>query len=219
MSDNFWNDERVKDMIYQKFPIPERYFGSLQRAIDEYKKEELNKNKDWEIIDYRYISEGNEKQVISVRRISDGEVFSVGDNARHKELNYGAIEKFTVDSNNLMWVWINKTGHVLSSIEKAKQKLFTTEDGKDIFEGDEYWYANVKESSSPFPAKYNATRGGLYGESYSEKTFSIEQAAKEYIINNKPCLSYDDVMKVVGHEFTYPIIVKLKELVKQKINL
>ncbi len=220
MSDNFWNDKLVVECFVKLFNSP---YNSMSwgEVLSDFKKEKLNNNKDWEIVDYRYILEGNEKQVISVRR-SDDEVFSVGDNARHRELSYGVIEKFTVDPNNMMWVWINKTGHVLSSIEKAKQKLFTTEDGKDVYEGDEVWWINVSYESYWAINSMKADIGCV-GYHTGEKYFSTEQAAKEYIFHKKPSLCFDDVVSCVipTNKPLWKFIdeEKLKKLVKQKINL
>lgn len=35
-----WTDKLVKDMIWQKLPIPEHYTGNLQKCLDEFKGSE-----------------------------------------------------------------------------------------------------------------------------------------------------------------------------------
>ena len=68
-----------------------------------------------------------------------------------------------------------------------KPILFTTEDGVDIREGD----------------RFSAVQRGMYHALYNIKhslsnpdkwvTFSTKELAKEYIVNNKPCLSLVDI--------------------------
>lgn len=76
------------------------------------------------------------------------------------------------------------------------QVLFTTEDGKGIFEGDEYWYVNYakvndiyKKVGGPFKCAYaNAITD--YEECLN---FSTKEAADEYVLLNQPCLSVNDI--------------------------
>lgn len=40
--DWIWTDELIKKMIYQKLPLPEHYFGNMQKCLDEFKESELS---------------------------------------------------------------------------------------------------------------------------------------------------------------------------------
>jgi hypothetical protein len=88
---------------------------------------------------------------------------------------------------------------------KSRKPLFTTEDGVEIFEGDvwhlidpDYWriWSGNHSTVNPDRIKY----------------FSTRQAAEEYILMNKPCLSLKEVIDLVeAKEY-------LTQLVKSKLN-
>lgn len=74
----------------------------------------------------------------------------------------------------------------------VKQPLFTTEDGVDIFEGDEF-YSTHKDGLGSI-LKY--TGHSLENASKKQKDFvdfSTKEKAEEYILMNKPVLSLSDV--------------------------
>src|SRR5690606_23114725 len=72
-------------------------------------------------------------KIHSVKRLSDGEVFTIGDNTK-----YGCIDNFYIKNNYLLATTVlESNGRYLKDLEKSKKPLFTTEDGVDIFEGDE----------------------------------------------------------------------------------
>jgi len=105
-------------------------------------------------------------------------------------------------------------------VEETKPVLFTTEDGKDIYEYDAIWVV-----SSNFNTIYTTAFSNKYGNSKTlyKIVFSNKKAAEEYILWNKPCLSLNDVASI------YPGVNKnhsntpshqaerLKELVKSKL--
>jgi hypothetical protein len=145
----------------------------------------------------------------SVRSLSDDEIFTVGDNVRHKELRKdgGKIERFTI-SCDLMVCWFNGTGHEL--IHTIEKPLFTTADGKPIYKDDRAWFVdkdfkinfydfidmgNLAEDLKHYPGK--------------DKYFSTQAAAEEYVINNKPSLSLKDIEGHVGTDTDWPYITNL----------
>jgi hypothetical protein len=71
---------------------------------------------------------------------------------------------------------------------KYPDKLFTTNDNVDIYRGDEYYSINdfweITEHDTRIIINCNPT-------------FSTKEAAKEYILMNKPCLSLNDVFSTV----------------------
>lgn len=102
-----------------------------------------------------------------------------------------------------------------------KEVLFTTEDGCPIYHGDMYWNVSDEFNKGHFCADEDWTgRSGV-------RTFSTEDAADEWIVLNKRCLSFNDVMAVVrqltdsstGYGNRSFLNTKLKELAKSKINL
>lgn len=144
----------------------------------------------------------------SVKRLSDGEVFTVGEEVD----DWGTKRVITGFSNETGWVTIpvvfdsyGKTD--LTGIKKVKKPLFTTEDGVEKFEGDLFVPVNVSVDDAD-----NYTIRGLNSEAkpYNTKIqeearkngvlwFSTKEAAEEYILMNKPCLSVKEVVDILAN--------------------
>jgi hypothetical protein len=164
------------------------------------------------------ITNHNNYGIHSVKRLSDGEVFTVGDKINQKEQNCknSLIESFNFNNKGDILVWVHnnkpefKVGLELSKITKSKQPLFTTEDGVEIFEGDEY--CTVTEQFSIFDFK----AGKKHIQSYpNSKLFSTRKKAEEYVLMNKPCLSINEI--VTAQEKYFLLYYGLKEIVKSKL--
>lgn len=138
----------------------------------------------------------------SVKRLSDGEVFTVGDEIiTGASDSYASIYGFKIVNKKLC---INHTHSFLVNqmcpgtpsdchlylISKKIKPLFTTEDGVDIFEGDIH-YGFTFDTFCIFKSK---TSKDTSLQSY--RKFSTKKAAEEYVLMNKPCLSLNDVFKV-----------------------
>lgn len=76
-----------------------------------------------------------------------------------------------------------------------RTKLFTTEDGVDIFEGDNFWY--VTPPLRVFNDLCDSMSGGKYvaHSRVGDKFFSTKEKAEEYVLMNKPLLSVNDIVK------------------------
>jgi hypothetical protein len=96
-----------------------------------------------------------------------------------------------------------------------KPVLFTTSDGKEIREGDRVWWVVIHYRDGAWTI--NSDKMKSTSSFNHDRVFSTEEAVKEYILMNKPCLSIEDVRKCV-----YLLVIKeeekLKELAKQKIK-
>src|SRR5690348_15867153 len=81
---------------------------------------------------------------------------------------------------------------------EEKPVLFTTEDGVEIHKGDEreLWRIFVKPNSYEMWKPYEL--GMPYAAIDGEKYFSTEQAAEQYIIDNKPSLSAKDIYSLTA---------------------
>jgi hypothetical protein len=178
-------------------------------------------------------------QIHSVRRLSDKEVFSIGDEILHREgdgqnwncKNKGDIIGFSVNKLEELAVGFmpkgetSKSGDVwreLINIKKTPQEkpvLFTTDDGKEIREGDEFFAINSYDFIGG-PVSYTAY--APYYKMPNLKYFSSEKKANEYILQNRPVLSLNDVEKCIkcNSGIQYPIINhnKLKELAQSRIT-
>ncbi len=102
--------------------------------------------------------------------------------------------------------------------EEDKPVLFTTEDGVEVKHGQNYWHI----VSDWTPQMETAQEFGR--EEYQLSSllrFSTKEAAKQYILENKPCLSANDIKWWLEKYFDYPNginVSQLNELVKQKLN-
>lgn len=89
-------------------------------------------------------------------------------------------------------------------------KLWTTEDGVDIHTGDSYWLWKLT-SKNNYPHRNKAAKAH---DSNEIKTFSTEEAAKEYIRKNALLLSFNDIDKVSIH---FEDKVFLNELINSRL--
>jgi len=127
-------------------------------------------------------------KIHSVKRLSDGEIFTIGDKVKdiYEETNV-IINNFELNHNNIN---INDNHAKISEINKVKQPLFTTEDGVDIFEGDTY-YKVINETFQLLIIEKASKE-----ESLKSKLFSKKEKAEEYILMNKKSLSPNDILKI-----------------------
>lgn len=156
----------------------------------------------------------------SVRRLSDGEVFSIGDEI---EIVHGIrkIEKITIE-RGFLTIYHNSgmlDNHpeygIFKDIKKApevKEPLFTTEDGVDMFGGDRFWLTN-----EDFKIFESSTRTDESPDCYKTETpkFSTKQAAETHVLMNRPCLS---IQNVLDWNLNDESPKELIELVKSKLT-
>jgi hypothetical protein len=152
-------------------------------------------------------------KIHSVRRLSDGEVFTVGDRVRLSGTATAPIISFEIRHGE-MWA--------RGDLTKAKQPLFTTEDGKEVYVGDEYWFLSHSNAANGFEIYHHdfATHKGDHGDRW--KYFSTEEAAANWVLWNKPTLSLANVMAASESEFgdgrRQFDSEHLKQLAKSKLN-
>jgi hypothetical protein len=128
-------------------------------------------------------------EIFSVLRKSDNQEFKVGNtiNWRHSlldikafHLNCGKMFMLAKGANGIQSVNLNEI------LIWEKPVLFTTEDGKEIREGDN-WFAVTYSSN-------------IVGRNYIDSThdekkhFSTLDSAKEYVIENKPIFTLQDML-------------------------
>lgn len=163
-------------------------------------------------------------KIHSVKRLSDGEIFTVGD-----KNSQGKIDAFHIFDNDELRVHLTEFNDQeylhICELKTIKKPLFTTEDGVDIYEGDKYFYPThlYTVSSETLPIKSKVTNTSWdnlmrYSQNNNPK-FSTKEAAEEYILMNKPCLSIEEVMSVAYNpvESRTSSSRKLKEIVKSKL--
>ena len=166
-------------------------------------------------------------KIYSVKRLSDGGIFTIGDKVFSEYVNY-TINKIGIVNDKCMVSALYDTNNPngsrlhynLNNLKKAKQPLFTTEDGVDIFEGDLFYYIKFVQYNNTLGKPFEIVKGDYPSFEYEpqyEKYFSTKVKAEEYILMNKPCLSYNEVLNAtkIRNKNTFET---LKDLVKSKIQ-
>ena len=165
----------------------------------------------------------------SIRRLSDGEVFTVGDEINFNNIGYGKLleiefESAPADKGTGKLCFVNDNIHLgkwwdISQLSKAKPILFKSRDGFDIREGDKVYGISINWNVFSGVVQ----KGNLYHrEEWKHGKFSTEEAAKEYLMWNKPVLSLKDVASIYpginkNHNTPSHQAEQLKELVKSKL--
>lgn len=161
-------------------------------------------------------------KITKVKRLCDSEIFSVGDKVKQANVahnNTFTITGFNLDVNNEHLLAIGNGRIRLEKIEKVKNPLFKSEDGFEIFEGDECYLVYT----SSYKINKTVARKELLPIQSYQKFFSTLKPAEIYVLYNKPCISLNDVLKFQGILITdndYKEIIdieKLKEFIKTKI--
>jgi hypothetical protein len=172
--------------------------------------------KDYEVL----ISKVVPQEILSVKRLSDGEVFTVGDRAMTQGSRGGhSIRQFRVkqkcnvrtpmpgifikDGIDRIWIdWEEGCGgNWLESTEKLKQPIFLTHDGKDIFPEDTVWYVN-KEN---LYYNYIITQATVTFRSDINAYFLTKEAASDYINKNKVLFTTEDGVGIKKDEVVYVV--------------
>lgn len=172
----------------------------------------------------------------SIRRLSDSEVFSIGDelvdtfNRNHGKFTLKEIEfeKAPADKGTGKLSFVHTHTILgkyipLERLEKAKPVLFVTHDGYEMFEGFlvhliclPLTSTQVYNFDKPFKIPEN-----WKPQSYVETFFQIHNA-EEFVFKNKPVLSLEDVASIypgINKEHNTPNhqAEQLKALVKSRL--
>jgi hypothetical protein len=131
-----------------------------------------------------------------VKRLSDGEIFKIGDviqtykNSPKHRIVAITIAKGQDSLKQGIWITYDGGSQQFSNTIKVKDKLFTTEDGVDIYMDDSFWFIERDDNRI-----FNVDAISSSGKNRFIKYFSTEEAAQKYLINNKVCLSLDDIRR------------------------
>lgn len=161
-------------------------------------------------------------KIHSVKRLSDGEVFTIGDKVNFnikclKELPIDNIKEFEL-KNNIIWARskLHPYMNSLDNIAKVKTPLFTTDDGVKIYENDKFYFVNTHYIICEIIAKQDCVPSIHRTTSCS---FQSRERAEEYILMNKPCLSIKDLEDIRKTKscFGDALIRYATKLVKSKL--
>lgn len=222
---DYWTDG-ISEQIYNKSNNPSFFPLKIVTDYSEFWEEIVEK--DYEIlsiystINGTILSDSNVNtweskintrlnwEIHSVKRLSDGEVFTVGDKTCEN-----VILGFYLTTDKQIGVQTLNVGLFdLNKIKKLKKPLFTTEDGVDVYEGDKISTV-LTGIMELYTINGSVGRYTTPGEGF--KYFSTKEAAEDYILCNKPCLSLNDLLNTNYWSKSGNIMTKLKQLVKSKL--
>jgi hypothetical protein len=137
-------------------------------------------------------------KINSVKRLSDGEIFTLGD--RVKGYEHGCIKTITEivvnDTESILTegIWLrydSGSSHMTHAI-KVKNPIFLTHDGKNIFAGDTVWWVNKKT----FCSDYFVPTPSVTFFSDLNAYFLTREEAEDYIKKNKIVFTTEDRVNI-----------------------
>lgn len=194
----FWEEVIEKDYEIITFGFE----GGIDRTLNKYGKYSLVAGGDGFIegVDGNLLinlSGTSPYYIKTVRRLSDGELFTVGDMCNPVATDYKYNKK------PITKIWFTEHGSLrissenytldINEIEHSKMPLFQTEDGKDIYEGDKYYFVPPEHEGKV----YIHTAKEAFALSEYGKRFSTKKAAENYIFNSVKRFSMDDVIDAI----------------------
>lgn len=167
------------------------------------------------------INKHNNISIHSVRRLSDNFVITLGDYCKAKNGLRGEVTTIEFCGNGELRIGSDKRYYVGINDVVKSEVLFRTEDNVEIGEGDKYCCI-YKNNFKPFEdlKMFTANNGVVLKDKFL--FFSTEEAAREYLIWNKPVLSLKDVASIYpginkNHNTPSHQAEQLKKLVKSKL--
>lgn len=159
-------------------------------------------------------------KINKVRRISDGEVFTVGDRLKYQNSDgFRVVIGFEYDCNILKANFEGGVRIGLTGYSKLKP-LFTTEDGVEVYSG--FTVYQVSLVGKEFSIHSTEARKEITPVPSYFKYFSTEAIAKQYIVMNKPVLSvletYDIMLRNSTGLAEYGHVEKLYRVLKEEAN-
>lgn len=157
----------------------------------------------------------------SVRRLSDNFVITLGDYCKAKKGSSGEVTTIEFCGNGELRIGSDKRYYVGINDVVKSEVLFMTEDNVEIREGDKYCCI-YKNNFEPFEdlKMFTANNGVVLKDQFL--FFSTKEAAENFIICNKPCLSFNDIWNISDNKSSdnnYVVVSKkeLKQLAKSKL--
>lgn len=180
--------------------------GDWQEVID----------KDYEILEYSQFWHAQlGKEIISVKRLSDGAIIKVGD----RDLHDYEVVSIKERDNKIHVEVCSDIGNMAFPLLKyyepkpARTPILTSEDGVELFEGEEAFC--IYKLSKKCKIKAGTILPSDPVSSYLY--FSTCEAAEEYRTWHSYRLCYQDVMDVAGKILPYECAMRFKNLVKSRL--
>lgn len=211
----FTNNEYFEEVIEKDYEILS-FYDKKSNKVEWHKNDNDDYYSHLSYKEYSINQLLNKYSIHSIKRLLDGEVFTVGDkiegynNTGIKEIKLFEYGLRVITDANGKGVVADKLAWDLKSCKKAKTPLFTTEDGVDIYEGDKMF---CLEKGRYVILSLNTMSNAFRKAKENYHFFSTQEAAEEYVLINKPCLSYWDIFHLIPSKYKS----ELKMIVKSKL--
>jgi len=158
-----------------------------------------------------------EGTIYSVKRLSDGEVFTVGDKITGYHKDSRSIQTIRIYDYTRRIRLEQSGGYTdLMHASKVKNLIYLTLNEQDIFEGDTVWYVNKENFYHDYIKAYPEVKFNSEIRAY----FLTEEEAKKYIIENKPALSIKEFWEITTMSGSNRVkSLVLEQLVRKRLNL
>ncbi len=224
-NENFWTDERVIEFEIFKRGLEIKRFPNEQSISESIEQFKASKQvKEWEVVEHfqkdwfghiqwydtitlQPIDVG--QRIKSIKRLSDGEVFVVGD-----MLNDGALDMQigSIRIEGAQCILSGSAGSInLMDAKKKRIPLFSAEGGKFIYLGDTFFIVHEKFDITEHKA-IKEDQTPLAGKKY----FSASAAAEEYVKLHQPKYSLTDFQTAYSAPLDSPL---WNETVEKLMNI
>ena len=168
-----------------------------------------------------HLNRGIKYFIYSVKRLSDGETFTVGDRVTY----YGYktnIKSIYYNEHNQLSFKVEGSVAPLTGVFSKKMHLskdivlFTTEDNFSVYEGDKYYFIVLNENlhTNLIIQEHVCNWDNPKKPPLGAKQFYTKEAAEEWLLLNKLCLSINDVKNADKKPLFFS---SLKQIVKSRL--
>jgi hypothetical protein len=156
----------------------------------------------------------------SVKRLSDGEVFTVGEDYINTTSSFHGVRK--IENFNIIRtkMFVNTGSTCLKSLGKVKKPLFKTEDSADIYKGDSFFWTN-KNGKGDLSFTQEARQGTTQVDSSQYLKFATREAAQVYINSKNILFTTEDSVDVFegkNYYYTNSTFIIFEQLALKTIN-
>jgi len=162
-----------------------------------------------------------EYKIHSVRRLSDGEVFTIGDKVQvnNKGLTK-EIKEIHIYQTVHFSLWFTHTNCFTTNpgpdeIYKVKKPLFTTEAGEKIYEGDDVYV--TWDGEKLHKTKANKCHAGT-GANKLWGCFKSKEKAESFLMGVSKVVSLNEIMNAY-YNCPNGFYIEIKSIIREKLNL
>lgn len=162
-------------------------------------------------------------------QVESGEIFTIGDkvqyvNGKNKELWENCSITNFEHNDGIPYARVKSVNgidsHSTENLEKVKEPIFVTEDGKEVYEGDKFWFLWNSDNNIWFGSCEPINTYG-YTKNPKHILFHSHAAAEKYIDENKPRFSkkqIEEAMQIKGISTHDQWLIDCREF-KQKLGI